>query len=123
MSLGTLAYGYVGMRRSVLLVQEGLRLRGTVIGHKVIHGIDHSVVMPVVRIDEPPFAGRVETLVSRYRTKAAYPVGSRPVVLAHPTRAIFALDEARPSLPFLLLVMVLGLTFLLIPTWAEWSMK
>jgi hypothetical protein len=122
MSLAAPGYGYWWLRRSALLERDGLRLQGTVLDLKVLHGLDHTVITPVVRIEDPPFAGRIVKLPSRARAKAVCPIGSRQMILAHPTDEIFDLDEAKPHLWLLLLVVIVSLTLLLIPAWAEWYM-
>ena len=121
MSLGTLACGYAQLRSSALLRCEGLRLQGTVVDHRVLYGIDHTAMAPVVRIEGSPFAGRVVRLSWRRREDVAS-VGSSLPILAHPTRAMFDTDEPRPYLLQLLGIVIFGLVFLLLPAWVEWQM-
>jgi hypothetical protein len=121
MSVGTLVCGYAKLRSSARLHREGLRLQGTVIDHRVLNGIDHTAMAPVVRIEGSPLAGRVVRLSWRSRRDVAS-VGSSLPILAHPTRAMFDTDEPRRHLPILLAIVIFGLAFLLLPAWVEWQM-
>ena len=86
---------YVGLRPLAVLAREGLRLRGTIVDYKVKQSRNGTLFWPIVRIEDPPFAGRQftsrTTLYLWFRFR--HPPGSPCSVLAHPTREVFELNR------------------------------
>lgn len=103
------------LRRRGVLAREALRLRGTIQGfreRRLATGKSHRY--PLVRIEEPPYEGRI--FESHEATgPERHPPGSAFWVLAHPTRELFRLETSDPGRMMLWAMLAVAAGLFLLP--------
>jgi hypothetical protein len=113
---------YVGLRPLAVLAREGLRLRGTIVDYEVRQSKNGTLLWPIVRIEDPPFAGRQFTSRTTFYLwfRFRHPPGSPHSVLAHPTREVFELNRLGRGNIALLVGAIAGVLSFLMPEMVAW---